>query len=62
MKLVVPQNTSATVVLPDTYNEIMESGKRLEESACISTADDTMGKAHIKVGSGEYYFECSQKT
>lgn len=61
LKVTIPANTSATILLPDAETELVEeSGKSLSEAKGILSHEQKGNKVLIKVGSGEYVFRYSQ--
>jgi len=61
LRVTLPANTTATVYLPTSRgNQIVESGKRVEEAEGIVHVQEENAWTLFEIGSGEYEFVCVQ--
>ena len=61
IKVRIPANTTATIVLPsDNTLKVTENGKALTENKLFSNIRSTDNKIILESGSGEYVFEISE--
>ena len=59
LRIALPCNTTATVILPGASPEtVRESGRRLEEAEGIKTFGRSGGSVKLELGSGEYDLTC----
>jgi alpha-L-rhamnosidase len=60
-RIVVPPNTTATVVVPTSQpDSVSESGQPIDHARNIRKIDQATGTVSCEVGSGEYHFESAR--
>jgi alpha-L-rhamnosidase len=61
IKVIVPANTSATIILPVVSQEkVMEEGKALSQNVYLKDIKTSDNKLTMQAGSGEYTFEIAE--
>ena len=61
IKVIVPANTSATIILPTaSQDKVTEEGKALSQNVYLKDIKTSDNKLTMQVGSGEYIFEIAE--
>jgi alpha-L-rhamnosidase len=61
IKVKVPVNTSATIILPaSSQDKVTEGGKALSQNGYFKDIKSTDNKVTMEAGSGEYIFEIAE--
>jgi alpha-L-rhamnosidase len=63
LEVVIPPNTTATVVVPTSHNRTLrEGGRELAKVKGIKTMQPTIGEVSLELESGHYIFTATHKS